>query len=94
MFYIPTGAKYSAIQFTGDNREKIARFLGLAKENVVVWRNDDDPATQCHLQIFSKLLNLGKVPYQWWIVMDRSRTQYLVISDTEFGDKYEKIGDE
>lgn len=87
--YIQKKSKYNAIQFTGDNREKIIDALQTKKEFVQMWRNEDTKA--CYLTIHDPNFDLGQVQEKQWILVTIGKSAYIIMDDKDFQENYQEI---
>lgn len=91
--YILRNAKYFAIQFTGDNRDKIIDALQIKKECCEIWRNEDTKLA--YLLIKSPVCDLGRVDEREWLVVgcdkDNKFASYAVIPDVDFNEDFEEL---
>ncbi len=88
MSFIPIECRREAIQFTGDNREKICDFLGLKKEHVELWMNADTKE-KWYLTVNSPNLSLSRIVFGSWIL--KGKSAYEVFTDKDFRTIYEQI---
>ena len=91
--YIRRDAKFYAIQFTGDNREKILDALKIGKEYSKLWKDVD--SGQCRLFIDSPVVTLPLVQQGDWIVITRGLndtfTAFSIYDELEFKLKFEEL---
>lgn len=91
--YIRTSSKYEAIQFTGDNREKIMDALKLSKDDCKLWVNAD--SKDCYLSIHAMSIDLGLINRGEWILCTRTQDGYIggyqVIPEVTFKDQFEEL---
>jgi hypothetical protein len=90
MSYIPRNARHEAIQFDGENMEKVCRWLRLTKDHVQLWINAESKDDR-YLLIGAPTLNLGKIPCKYWIVRGNVDNDYSTMSEHDFKEKYEEI---
>jgi hypothetical protein len=90
--YLEKRAKAKAIQFTGDNREKIMDALNLSKEQCEAWFNED--TKECYLYLETPDITLGRLVAKQWVVVTKynEKDQYQIMSDHIFKATYEELG--
>lgn len=86
---IRRNSKFSALQFDGDNRDKVLRFLGVDKQFCQLWRNEDSKV--CHLSISAPGLELGQVNVKEWILIGDGKSSYAVITEEVLKREYEEL---
>jgi hypothetical protein len=93
--YIPRKSKCNAIQFTGDNREEVCKFLDLSKEEVKLWMTDSKEEWFLYIvrtDGTKPSLDLGRVNYGSWIVRNLNGSEYQILSSNRFRELYEVLG--
>jgi len=87
--YIQRKSKFSGIQFTGDNRDKVIDALGIKKDYCQAWKNLD--TDECYLIIRAPGCDLGKINISNWILIGLEHIEYFVCSAEQFKIEYEAI---
>jgi hypothetical protein len=93
--YIPRDARHDAIQFDGFNRDEICKWLGIGKDHVQLWLNEDDvndlKRDKCYLVVDSPILNLGTIKNGHWILIGKKNRDYVIMSHRDFKERFEEI---
>lgn len=88
--YILKKSKYLAIQYKGDNREKVIDALGIPrKELCQAWVNED--TKERYLDISDPECMLGHITQGQWIVTNKDKSHYLVVDPADFKENYEEL---
>lgn len=87
--YVSKSAVCCAIQYTGDNREKIIEALHIKKEHCQSWMNED--TKESYLIICAPGCNLGKVSPKEWILVGIDPQSYQIVIAETFDANYEAI---
>jgi hypothetical protein len=93
MICIKRNGKYRAIQFTGDNREKICDALHIKLEYCQRWVNSD--TKEMYLLVDAPGCHLGKMNVNEWLIMGigASNGSYAVLTPDTFESQFEELRD-
>lgn len=86
--YVLRRAKYYAVKFTGENKEEIIKFLNVGKDYVKLWKSMD--TKESFIEINAPSCNLGRISYNYWILIGSIAGDYKVMSESDFMEQFEK----
>ena len=90
MMFIHRNGKYKGMQFTGKNRDEMARFLGVTHSPYCeLWRNEVTGV--CFLKVDAPGCSLGSITEGYWVLKRLDLGEYAVLSPERLLDLYEEL---